>query len=505
MDIDTPSSPPPVHRAAPARRTIIQPATPLQQHAAPPSSPDLLSSIHAPTLQDALQPKSKPSKRTNTDSPNPTSQPLRLRPTPNTDTASKLEQARSLLEEVYHTQGIDKQETGHALTAIDNIRRACGYPHLGSSRDPWNSTAPQQPTTTAIQSELNALREDLDQKFTTLTNLLSNNSNNGGHTGASYAEALMQSVAEHPPPPTGNNNGKAPQAKKRQSPKQKKDTPPPNTPTFHERRLIIQPQTEIDPSTWRPIQYRDAFNQQLRSAGAEEKIAVAAVTLSRSGNIILTAKDGCTAEDLIKYRDHWMNNTFSGFRKDEKWTKVIAHGVPAYVFGEDMDALHQEITNFNENTELAAPPRWLTRKEAREGKLHSSILLCFRTKPEADRAIKHGLLIGAVQTRCAAYRDTQPNSQCNSCQGYGHHSTVCRKKARCQLCAGDHNTRQHICPTCQTTGKPCSHTVLKCANCQEPHRANSPTCQTLIDINQTTKDNKKTPNQETTTPPNPLA
>jgi hypothetical protein len=169
-----------------------------------------------------------------------------------------------LLEEVYHTQGIDKQETGHALTAIDNIRRACGYPHLGSSRDPWNSTAPQQPTTTAIQSELNALRQDLDQKFTTLTNLLSNNNDNGGHTGASYAEALMQNVAEHPPPPTGNNNSKAPLVKKRPSPKQKKDTPPPNTPTFHERRLIIQPQTEIDPSTWRPIQYRDAFNQQLR-------------------------------------------------------------------------------------------------------------------------------------------------------------------------------------------------------------------------------------------------
>ena len=35
--------------------------------------------------------------------------------------------------------------------------------------------------------------------------------------------------------------------------------------------------------------------------------------------------------------------------------------------------------------------------------------------------IKKGLLIGAVQTRCAAYRDTQPNSQCNACQGYVLH------------------------------------------------------------------------------------
>ena len=102
-----------------------------------------------------------------------------------------LEDARSLLEEIYHTQGIDKQETGLALTSIDNIRRSCGYPHLRSSRDPWNSTAHQQPTTTAIQTELNSLRQDLDQKFTTLANLLNSNSN---HTGPTYAAALMQNV-----------------------------------------------------------------------------------------------------------------------------------------------------------------------------------------------------------------------------------------------------------------------------------------------------------------------
>ena len=78
-----------------------------------------------------------------------------------------------------------------------------------------------------------------------------------------------------------------------------------------------------------------------------------------------------------------------------RWAKVIAHGVPAYAFGEDMEALHQEITNYC-NIPLAAPPRWLTKKEAREGKLHSSVLLCFRTQQEADGVIKKGLLIGAV-------------------------------------------------------------------------------------------------------------
>ena len=119
-----------------------------------------------------------------------------------------------------------------------------------------------------------------------------------------------------------------------------------------------------------------------------------------------------------------------------------------------MEALHQEINNYNNNIQRAAPPRWLTKNEARDRRLHSSVLLYFKTKQEEDGVIKKGLLIGAVQTRCAAYRDTQPNSQYNACQGFGHHSTVCRKTIRCQLCAGEHNTRHHVCPTCQTTESP---------------------------------------------------
>ena len=105
-----------------------------------------------------------------------------------------------------------------------------------------------------------------------------------------------------------------------------------------------------------------------------------------------------------------MSSTVKGYRKDEKWAKVIARSVSAYAFGEDMEALHQEITIYNNNIQLAAPPRWLTTKEAREGKLYSSVLLCFKTKQQADGVIEKGLLICAVQMRFAAYRDTQPNS-----------------------------------------------------------------------------------------------
>ena len=145
MDLDTPSFPPPGPQNSPSRQPI-PPATPVKPQAIPPRSPDLLNSVYAPNLQPADPCKFKGAKRTSSQigSHTPTSQPLHLRPTPNMDTANKLEEARSLLEEIYHTQGIDKQETGLAITAIDNIRRQSSYSHLGSCRDPWSTTTPQQ-------------------------------------------------------------------------------------------------------------------------------------------------------------------------------------------------------------------------------------------------------------------------------------------------------------------------------------------------------------------------
>ena len=64
------------------------------------------------------------------------------------------------------------------------------------------------------------------------------------------------------------------------------------------------------------------------------------MALSRSSNIIVTVKDGGKADDLITCRDKCMSSAVKGYRKDEKWAKVIAYGVPAYAFEEDMEVLH---------------------------------------------------------------------------------------------------------------------------------------------------------------------
>ena len=103
--------------------------------------------------------------------------------------------------------------------------------------------------------------------------------------------ALMQNVTnQQSTTPSGNNNQKT-NNKKRQ-PTKEKDSQPSNIPSLHDRRLNLQPDTEINVSTWRPIEYRNSFNQQLRKASVEDRIKLAAMALSRSGNIIVTAKDG---------------------------------------------------------------------------------------------------------------------------------------------------------------------------------------------------------------------
>ena len=170
-----------------------------------------------------------------------------------------------------------QQKASQALNAID-IRRACGYPHLGSSRDSWNNT----PTTiTTIQNEINSLRQDLDQKFTILTNLLTNPRPNPRppYTGTTYAEALIRNTIEQlsldtqntaRPSPTGTT-GKKRQFHNLKQPQKEttSGTNPLDAPSFHERRIIIQPKPQIDPSAWRSIQHQDTVHQSEAPGGGQ--------------------------------------------------------------------------------------------------------------------------------------------------------------------------------------------------------------------------------------------
>lgn len=55
-------------------------------------------------------------------------------------------------------------------------------------------------------------------------------------------------------------------------------------------------------------------------------------------------------------------------------------------------------------------------------------------------------------------------TQCRRCQMYGHGTSHCNKIVKCLKCSGGHTTDT------------CNATIIKCANCGEPHEANFDKC-----------------------------
>ena len=63
-------------------------------------------------------------------------------------------------------------------------------------------------------------------------------------------------------------------------------------------------------------------------------------------------------------------------------------------------------------------------------------------------------------------------TQCYNCQMFGHGSSRCMVKTFCARCAGNHKTSE------------CEETIIKCANCNGPHKAMSPDCPSRETYNQ---------------------
>ena len=143
-----------------------------------------------------------------------------------------------------------------------------------------------------------------------------------------------------------------------------------------------------------------------------------------------------------------------------------------------MSLVKNEIETFNKDMKLTCLPVWLTSDEARQGKLHGSVILAFKSEQEVKKALRNRLVIAGSSVRTTIYLFSKPTDQCKKCQKFGHHWNKCQNEDTCQFCAGNHNTRQHSCYLCstQTTETTCAHIVYKCSNCQESHQANSKEC-----------------------------
>jgi hypothetical protein len=189
------------------------------------------------------------------------------------------------------------------------------------------------------------------------------------------------------------------------------------------------------------------------------------------------------ADFLVKYKEIWYNCfTFQREQKLEPWVQIIAHGVPTLPFlGEGGSRLlKEEIETFNP-IRIQGLPRWISSSVKRHDPQtrFGSIVFTIENEEKRQEILKQKeILIAGTATKVVKYLKVSPTTQCNSRQKFGHTGDRCSTRA-CRYCAAAHLSKDHCCPTCLISGRPCKHTTPLCINCKEKHFANSRDCENL--------------------------
>jgi hypothetical protein len=273
--------------------------------------------------------------------------------------------------------------------------------------------------------------------------------------------------------------------------------PPPSTPSpssrsststrskkkqLQERKLVLITDEKDQPLDTFSI--RNKVNQLFVSKLQVEKPVLASIARTKGKqNILLTTTEEYNADFLVKYKDIWRNCfTFQREQKLEPWVQVIAHGVPTLPFlGEGgSKLLKEEIETFNP-IKIQGLPRWISSSVKRHDPQtrFGSIVFTIENEEKRQEILKQKeISIAGTATKVVKYLEVSPTTQCTSCQKFGHIGDRCSTRA-CRFCAAAHLSKDHCCPTCLISGRPCEHTTPLCINCKEKHFANSKDCENL--------------------------
>ena len=228
------------------------------------------------------------------------------------------------------------------------------------------------------------------------------------------------------------------------------------------------------------------INQKFIETG--EKLPVLAlITYSREkGNLILQTTEHFSAKFLQQNEDVWRPFfSFSRAQTIENWPQIVAHGVPIEPFsGPTGQLLMKEEIQDSNQVEVKGLPRWLSPRSKRElpGSVLASIVFAVKDEEKEKEILSWGsICLGGSRLKVVKYHNFTATMQCSSCQQFGHGAVNCSKKA-CKFCGNSHLSKDHCCSLCKTTGKPCDHTALKCANCGGKHAATSKDCPTYLAV-----------------------
>lgn len=132
---------------------------------------------------------------------------------------------------------------------------------------------------------------------------------------------------------------------------------------------------------------------------------MAGVTVSIRGNLVITASEFSSAAFLLKHREV-INSVIpiKSIEESEAWAKIAVHGVPTQdlrnmLRGDFAKWITKEVSNFNTGLRVIGDPYWLSSEEKRFQSRAGSIVLAFKTKEEAQRAISKRLTIAGVSCK----------------------------------------------------------------------------------------------------------
>ena len=347
---------------------------------------------------------------------------------------------------------------GQEIRALERISR-----NLGSQVQ--SIQAPRQ------QQQLQQLKHTV-QKLPTAASKLQHQPSVGVNTQSGGALTFAQIAAKNNQPNQQNQNWT-------QVTYQKQPKPTVGGNKKKSRQLVLitpeSPNSDINSMT-----LRNNINNAFTKAGAQKPVIL---TVGRSlvrRNIVLTTTESFTAEYLLEKKAIWEHLVpHTTCQVNEPWHKVVIHGVPTADFDNDnlVDMVKNEIQTFNHGLKVIGAPYWLTAANRRPKQYAGSIVVAFATEKEATTAIRNRLYMAGRSLKVEKLYAVSPTTQCNKCQGFGHLDNKCTRPEKCQICAGGHHTSQHKCSSCPARGKACVHTLVKCANCNQNHKANDISCE----------------------------
>jgi hypothetical protein len=271
--------------------------------------------------------------------------------------------------------------------------------------------------------------------------------------------------------------------------KKKKPAPPPLIPKYLpriEREIIITCDLSTIPDAERKAFSDKAlrvFNRLIvRSAEIDLPPFIFARTNSNN-KLVLTTNHTTPAAAYKPYLQLLTNNmdrfTPTATEINTHWSKFLVHNIPTET---SPSVIQEQIELFYPTLHLAQTPRWLVPTDRRANKQASTLVIALLGAIELKHLGATTLTLCNRKCRITPYFSWTPDSHCHNCQGYGHHTKLCKaEKPTCAICAQHHSTKDHLCtiPTCRA-GNSCTHPPLKCAACGAPRKATDPLCPECI-------------------------